>query len=300
MAKNKKNRGNREFKSDVFSMLMEDKSYALEVFNVLNQSEYTDPEEIVIIKSDHGISLSIRNDASFMIDGNVSYYEHQSTYSINMPLRCLIYYANDIEKYVDFNEKDLYGTREIALPTPHFVVFYNGIGKRPEIETMKLSTSFCHETANPELEVICTAYNINPDYNKELKEKSRVLYGYTVFVEKVRRYATTREKLEEAIKRAIDECIEENILKEFFLKRRKEVEKMTTIDCRFETREKLIKRDAYEDGFEDGFENGVKSELINTEREKKRADIEKVRADVAEQEVEKLKKIIKENNIKID
>ena len=37
MAKNKKNRGNREFKSDVFSMLMEDKSYALEVFNVLNQ-----------------------------------------------------------------------------------------------------------------------------------------------------------------------------------------------------------------------------------------------------------------------
>ena len=194
---------------------------------------------------------------------------------------------------VDFNEKDLYGTREIALPTPHFVVFYNGIGKRPEIETMKLSTSFCHETENPELEVICTAYNINPDYNKELKEKSRVLYGYTIFVEKVRRYATTIEKLEEAIKRAIDECIEENILKEFFLKRRKEVEKMTTIDCRFETREKLIKRDAYEDGFENGFENGVKSELINTEREK-------TRADAAEQELEKLKKIIKENNIKID
>ena len=71
---------------------------------------------------------------------------------------------------------------------------------------------------------------------------------------------------------------------------------MKTIDCRFETREKLIKRDAYENGFE----NGVKSELINTEREKKRADIEKVRADVAEQEVEKLKKIIKQNNIKID
>ncbi len=68
---------------------------------------------------------------------------------------------------------------------------------------------------------------------------------------------------------------------------------MTTIDCRFETREKLIKRDVYEDGFEDGFENGVKSELINTEREK-------TRADVAEQEVEKLKKIIMENNIKID
>ncbi len=153
---------------------------------------------------------------------------------------------------------------------------------------MKLSTSFCHETENPGLEVVCIAYNINPEYNTELKEKSKVLYGYTVFVEKVREYATTKEKLKEAIKRAIDECIEENILKEFFLKRRKDVEKMTTIDCRFETREKLIKRDAYEDGFdngyEDGFKNGVESQRINTEREKKRAE-------TAEAELEKYKAV---------
>ncbi|MCR4647641.1 MAG: hypothetical protein K5776_01035 [Lachnospiraceae bacterium] len=138
------------------------------------------------------------------------------------------------------------------------------------------------------MEVVCIAYNINPEYNTELKEKSKVLYGYTVFVEKVREYATTKEKLKEAIKRAIDECIEENILKEFFLKRRKDVEKMTTIDCRFETREKLIKRDAYEDGFdngyEDGFKNGVESQRINTEREKKRAE-------TAEAELEKYKAV---------
>ena len=34
---------NREYKSDVFSMLMEDKRYALEVYNALNGSDYTDP-----------------------------------------------------------------------------------------------------------------------------------------------------------------------------------------------------------------------------------------------------------------
>lgn len=54
---------------------------------------------------------------------------------------------------------------------------------------------------------------------------------------------------------------------------------MTTIDCRFETREKLIKRDAFDEGFEDG----VKTERVNTEREKKRAD-------KLEKEVEELKK----------
>ena len=31
---------NREYKSDVFSMLMENKSYALEVYNALNHSDY--------------------------------------------------------------------------------------------------------------------------------------------------------------------------------------------------------------------------------------------------------------------
>ena len=34
---------NREYKSDVFSMLMEDKENALQVYNALNGSSYDDP-----------------------------------------------------------------------------------------------------------------------------------------------------------------------------------------------------------------------------------------------------------------
>ena len=36
----------REYKSDVFSMLMENKTYALEVYNALNDTDYTDPEAV--------------------------------------------------------------------------------------------------------------------------------------------------------------------------------------------------------------------------------------------------------------
>ena len=39
-------RKNREYKSDVFSMLMESKENALEVYNALKDSEYTNPEEV--------------------------------------------------------------------------------------------------------------------------------------------------------------------------------------------------------------------------------------------------------------
>ena len=65
-------RKNREYKSDVFSMLMESKENALEVYNALNDSEYTNPEDVEIVQLERGISLSIRNDASFIIDMNIN------------------------------------------------------------------------------------------------------------------------------------------------------------------------------------------------------------------------------------
>ena len=100
-------RGNREYKSDVFSMLLEDKNNALDVYNALNHSHYTDPDAVEIITTDHGISLSIRNDASFLIDRHINYYEHQASFNPNMPLRCLIYYVNDIQNEVKYTKKDI-------------------------------------------------------------------------------------------------------------------------------------------------------------------------------------------------
>ena len=67
-------RKNREYKSDVFSMLMESKENALEVYNALNDSEYTNPEEVEIVQLERGVSLSIRNDASLIIDMNINFY----------------------------------------------------------------------------------------------------------------------------------------------------------------------------------------------------------------------------------
>ena len=57
--------GNREYKSDVFGMLMEEPEYALEVYNALNQSDYRDPGLVEVCNLERGISLSVRNDAGF-------------------------------------------------------------------------------------------------------------------------------------------------------------------------------------------------------------------------------------------
>ena len=98
--KKQKTEGNREYKSDLFSMLMQEKKYALETYNAINNSDHKDPEAIEIITLEHGVSLSIRNDASFILDMSANYYEHQSTYSPNMPLRNLLYYTEDVRRWI--------------------------------------------------------------------------------------------------------------------------------------------------------------------------------------------------------
>jgi len=98
----------------------------------------------------------------------------------------------------------------------------------------------------PELELICTVYNINPGENDNLLSKCEILYEYMKFIECIRR--NEKEGLEEPIESAIEWCIENNILANFLRERKSEVLKAMTIDMTFERREELIRRDEREEG----------------------------------------------------
>ncbi|MBO6089021.1 MAG: hypothetical protein J6P37_01740 [Lachnospiraceae bacterium] len=252
--------GNREYRSDLFSMLLNEKEYALDVYNAVNDSDYDDPEEIEIISLEHGVSLSMRNDASFVLDMSANYYEHQSTYNPNMPLRHLIYFIEDVRWKIEKENKNLFGKSKIKIPTPHFVVFYNGEEKRPEFEIQKLSASFCKETDEPELEVICKVYNINPGNNKELLKRTEVLRSYAYIVENVRDKIKTMS-LKDAIHTTIDECISKGILCDFLSKNRREVEKVMNLDFTFKRQIELTRKEERELGREEGREESVLSLL---------------------------------------
>jgi hypothetical protein len=255
---------NREYKSDVFSMLMQDKKNAMELYNGLNGTAYEDPDSLELFQLDKGISMSLYNDASFIIDMYFNFYEHQSTYNPNIPLRNLLYFVMLIQKLI--RNRDLYGRRIIKIPTPHFVVFYNGVEERPEIEEMRLSTSFAHAEEQPELELKCTVYNINPGYNENLLQRCRVLWGYRYFVEKVRYCTTQYSDLTRAIEEAIDDCIRNHILEDFFRERRTEVVKVEPLDYTWERREVLIRQEEYEEGQKSGMQTGLAALVSNLKK----------------------------------
>jgi len=251
---------NREYKSDVFSMLMQEPENALQVYNGLNNTNYTDPSQIVYNTLEKGISLTVRNDASFILDTDVSFYEHQSTYNKNMALRQMIYYSHVLEPQA--REHDLYAYKRIPIPTPHFVVFYNGIDKRPPVEIQKLSENFENPTDNPELELTCTIYNINSGYNQDLFEKCPILKQYTAFVERIRTNKLSGMDDEDAINSAIESCIKDDVLADFLKRRRNEVTKETMIDMTWEVREGLIRKEERAEGRQEGLKEGRIASLV--------------------------------------
>lgn len=255
--------GNREYGSDVFSMLMEDKANALDVYNALNNTHFDNPEDVEITTLENFFSLAVRNDASFIVGTDMSFYEHQSTYCPNMPIRNLFYYTNTMEKRLKTARYNLYGKKVLQIPTPHFVVFYNGEENRPAKEVFKLSNLFQSREAEPELELLCTVYNINAEENKDFLEKTKVLSGYSYFIKLVKEKRKKDIALDRAINEAIDQCIREHVLEDFFVSRRNEVRKVIELDYSWESQTEMLKKEYFEEGMEQGMEQGEQYKLIS-------------------------------------
>ena len=260
---------NKEYKSDVFSMLLQDKKRAMEIYNAINGTDYDDPELVEMTTlDDKSFSLTVRNDASFILDANLSLYEHQSTYCPNMPLRDLLYFASIIQKQIKAQKRDIYGGRILKIPVPHFVVFYNGKEDAPDQYDLRLSDAFEKETEDPEIELVCHVYNINSGKNTPLLSKCQTLREYMYFVDMVRKNNEISGNLEDAIEKAINQCMEENVLRDFLAQHREEVMHVMTLDYTFERRLEMQRAEAIEDGERIGKEIGKEEKLSEQNRKK--------------------------------
>ena len=121
------------------------------------------------------------------------------------------------------------------------------------------------------------------------------LKEYAQYVAKVRKYVSKNISLEEAVTRAVDECIEEGILAEFLMKNKAEVIKVSIYEYDKEFEEKKLRKAEYEAGVEAGIELGERSLLENQIRKKlkKGKPIEQI-ADELEEEVTAIQRIIEE------
>lgn len=290
---NRRVRANHQYKDTVFRMLYRDKANLLSLYNAVNDRNYTNPEELQIVTLENAIYMGMKNDLAFIMDMNLYLYEHQSTYNPNIPLRNLFYIADEYQRLVV--QKSLYSTVIQKIPTPRFIVFYNGTKKVDDYNEFRLSSAYENPTDNPDLELRVTMLNVNDGHNLELMEHCRTLKEYAKYVARVRKYVTQNIPLEEAVTRAVDECIEEGILAEFLMKNKAEVIKVSIYEYDKEFEEKKLRKAEYEAGVEAGIELGERSLLENQIRKKlkKGKPIEQI-ADELEEAVTTIQRIIEE------
>ena len=236
----------RNYKDRLFIRLFHDKTVLLQLYNALNGTDYKNPDELIITTIGDAIYLGMKNDCSFIIGNYLNLYEHQSTFCPNMPIRGLLYIAAIFQAYIAIMDSNLYGSKQIKLPTPRYVVFYNGEEKHDDVEYLRLSDAF--EDEGSCLEFIATMYNINMGHNQELMRQCDTLQGYSILIMKIREYQGKGMSLDKAADTACQYCIEHDILREFLLKNRNEVKKVLLTEYNAKHQRKLDLRDAREEG----------------------------------------------------
>lgn len=281
---------NKQHKDRLFKNLFGDerrKENTLALYNALNGTQYEDTDALEITTIDDAIYMGMKNDVAFIVYSDMSLYEQQSTFNPNMPVRGLMYAGKLYSKYIEQNDLNIYGSKSVKLPSPHYYVFYNGEQKHNDVEELKLSDTFENFKDLGKYEWTAVMLNINYGHNKELMEKCQPLQEYSILVSKIRKYKKTEDSFENAVNRAVDECIEEGVLADYLRIHKAEVLDMVITEYDEEKTMKAIARDHEEIGEE------KMAALISKLYELGRGE----EAKLAAQDVEVRKKLYKEFGI---
>ena len=97
---------------------------------------------------------------------------HQSSWNPNMPLRGLIYINMVYQGYIAQHHLDLYSSTLLKLPTPRYIVFYNGTGNEPDQQELRLSDSFIQQDGSYYLECRATVLKREREQNAQILQKA--------------------------------------------------------------------------------------------------------------------------------
>lgn len=184
----------------------------------------------------------------------------------------------------------------IKIPVPHFVTFYNGLEKWIEDEEeIRLSDMYEIPTDNPELELKVRVININKDVH--ILNKCKTLRDYMTFVNKVRfKMGVEGDDVRIAVTEAMDECIDEDILVDFFEQHREEVVEVSIYDYDEEEVRKVLAKEMAEEMAEqlaekyaqEAAEKAVEQNIISLviKKVKKSKTLETIASELEEEEAD--------------
>ena len=127
---------NREYRDRLFKFIFgnpQNREWTLSLYNAVNGTQYTDADSIELTTIEDAVYMSMKNDVSFLFSEMMNFYEQQSSFDPNVPMRFFVYIARSYSNYIKNSKKyRLYSSKLQKAPTPKCVCFYNGTKQMPD------------------------------------------------------------------------------------------------------------------------------------------------------------------------
>lgn len=225
----------RTVKDSVFSDLFGNKKYLLQLYQALHPEDtQTTEDDLTDVTIQNVLTDGLYNDLGFRNgDRVVILTEVQSTWSVNIVIRVLLYLAQTWNEYIEETKQNRYGSRRLQLPSPEFYVIFTG-ERQEKPEYLNLSEEF---------------FGGKKEF---LDAKVKMLYGdgdgdiisqYVDFTKVYQEQARLLGRTVEAVRETIRICKNKDVLREYLSTHEKEV---VSIMMALFDQEKAVEQFGYE------------------------------------------------------
>ena len=205
----------RTAKNSVFLNLFQDKSYLLKLYKTLHPEDTAATEDsLTDVTIENVLTDNLYNDLGFIVGNKLMILvEAQSTWTMNILVRVLLYLAQSYPEYFQRTSQNYYKSKKVKMPKPElYMIFTGNKGRKPD--RISLSKEF-FEGADIDIEVKAKViYESNED-----DIINQYIIFCKVFNEQTKMHGMTRKAVTETIRI----CKDRNVLRDYLLKKEKEV-----------------------------------------------------------------------------
>ena len=214
----------RTIRDSVFTSLFSDKKYLLQLYRVLHPEDTkTTENDLSMVTIQNVLTDNLYNDLGFMVDDRLMILvEAQSTWSVNIVMRGLIYLVQTIQSYLKQSRQDIYQSKPLYLPKCELYVLYTG-RQKPEKDTLSFREVY-YAGAEPAIDVHVRILQTGNDKN--------IVTQYCQFTDIYAEQFVKYKRSLKTIKETIRICIEQDILADYLHHHEKEV--ITMLECLFD------------------------------------------------------------------
>ncbi len=205
----------RNINDSVFTNLFKDTEYTLQLYKALHPEDAdVTKDEITIVTLENILLNQPYNDLGFTVGNRLLILvEAQTTWSVNIVVRGLLYMAQTIQNHIQETKQNIYGGRKVSFPEPEFYVIYTG-GRKERPAHLTLSDEFFGGRRSALEVTVHVLYD-----GKQGDIISQYIAFTKVYQEQIGKYGKTQKAVLETIRI----CKDKNVLKAYLESREKEV-----------------------------------------------------------------------------